>query len=509
MKTIILAGAVFWVGLAAGGGQAEDSVRPPAVAGAFYEGSPFGLDAQVSGLLKKAAKEPGRGPLVAAVAPHAGYIFSGSCAAHVYAQIVSGRYDRIFILGPPHHVFVSGVSLPDPALKAYSTPLGQVPLDARVCDELRKRKGFATTPGADAREHSVEVQLPFLQKTAGNFKLIPLLCGQMGPSEVAEVAAALAGYAGSNTLFLASSDFTHYGPNYDFVPFAEDVPGRLRAWLKEASERIAAQDLAGFTRHLRDTGDTICGAMPIRILLATLGQCPVAVKGSVLATATSGDVVGDFRNSVSYAAIGFFEDTTSKEAPMIIKERKSGTWTPGLSEPEKQTLFAIANDTLKWCVEGGKGKFPFEKYSITPLLKTNRATFVTLKIQGELRGCIGSLMPVAPLYESVHDNAINAALRDPRFSAVRPSELPKLEVDVSILSPIRDIESLKEFKIGQQGIILEKGFARAVYLPEVALEQGWTVEQTLSSLSLKAGLPPNAWKEGAAFKVFESVVLSR
>lgn len=191
-----------------------------------------------------------------------------------------------------------------------------------------------------------------------------------------------------------------------------------------------------------------------------------------------------------------------------MKEHRSGTWTPGLSEAEKTTLFAIARDTLKWCVAGGRGRFDFTPYTLTPLMKTNMATFVTLKIRGQLRGCIGSLAPEDALYMSVHENAINAALHDPRFDPVQPAELPRIEVDVSVLSPIRDILSITEFKIGQQGIIMEKGLHRAVYLPEVATEQGWTVEETLSSLSMKAGLPPNAWRDGARFKVFESVVLS-
>lgn len=190
-----------------------------------------------------------------------------------------------------------------------------------------------------------------------------------------------------------------------------------------------------------------------------------------------------------------------------VKESRSGNWSPGLSDAEKTTLFALAKDTLKWCVNGQRGDFDFSPYALTPLLKTTMATFVTLKIRGQLRGCIGSLTPVDPLYRSVHENAINAALRDPRFTSVRPAELAEIEVDVSVLSPIRDIGSITEFKIGQQGIILEKGRARAVYLPEVATEQGWTEEETLSSLSLKAGLPPDAWREGARFKVFESVVL--
>lgn len=505
--------------MAASGCRAGD-VRPPAVAGAFYEGAPFALDRQVDTLLKLAVRPATTGSLIAAVAPHAGYVFSGRCAASVYSLISSGQYDRVIILCPSHHAVVPGVSLPDPALTAYLTPLGTVAIDRAVCDALRKNSGFVTVPRAAVREHAIEVQLPFLQKTARSFLVVPLICGQAEAVDIEAISAALSPFVGSRTLLLASSDFTHFGPNYGYQPFADKVPERLRQWLALASGRIAALDEKGFQDHCAATHDTICGEMPIRILMATLRQAGLkGVAGQVLDTAASGELTGDARNSVSYAAIGFFAGKTPavvlreeknaviKEGP-VVKEHRSGTWTPGLSEAEKTTLFAIARDTLKWCVEGKKGAFDFGRYTLTPLMKADTATFVTLKIRGGLRGCIGSLAPVEPLYVSVHDNAINAALRDPRFDPVQPGELSRITVDVSILSPIRDIASIADFKIGQQGIILEKGRYRAVYLPEVATEQGWTVEETLSSLSQKAGLPANAWREGARFKVFESVVLS-
>jgi AmmeMemoRadiSam system protein B/AmmeMemoRadiSam system protein A len=507
-----------------------DEVRPAAVSGTFYERAPFALDTQVNTLLAGAGQSDTTGPLVAAVVPHAGYVFSGRCAASVYSLVASGMFERVIILAPGHHAYLTGVSLPAPDLLAYATPLGKVQIDRGVCNALRACNGFATVPGADTREHAVEVHLPLLQKTARDFKLVPLICGHMDDAQVDAVAKVLAGYLGSNTLLIASSDFTHYGQNYGFVPFSSRIPEQLQAWLDEAAGRIAAMDGAGFVRHCQQTRDTICGETPIRILLAALVHSGLNVTGHVLKTATSGGLTGNYDNSVSYAAIAFFcrgpmaADAGSKVGPLAgavgkgqkavrqeganVKEHRSGDWTPGLTDAEKRTLFAIARDTLKWCVNGGKGKFSFEAYDITPLMKVNTATFVTLKIQGGLRGCIGSLAPVEPLYLSVHDNAVNAALRDPRFEPVRPAELGRIEVDVSILSPIRDIPSLKDFKIGQHGIILEKGMSRAVYLPEVATEQGWTVEDTLSSLSMKAGLPPDAWRRGATFKVFESVVLS-
>lgn len=191
----------------------------------------------------------------------------------------------------------------------------------------------------------------------------------------------------------------------------------------------------------------------------------------------------------------------------FMKEQKSGKWSPGLTEKEQETLFRIANDSLDWGVAGAAGRFEFSGYDLTKKLKADAATFVTLKIDGMLRGCIGTLEPVEPLYLSVHHNALNAAFRDHRFRPVTQNERGMLELHISILSPITRLKSIGEFKIGEHGIILEKGRHRAVYLPEVALEQGWTVEETLASLSEKAGLPADAWKEGAQFSVFSSVVL--
>ncbi|MEI8139774.1 MAG: AmmeMemoRadiSam system protein B [bacterium] len=494
------------------------SVRPPAVAGAFYESFPPALDRQVENLLTKAVRPATTGLLVAAVSPHAGFVFSGSCAVSIYSLLSSGQYDRVIIMCPAHHVFVKGVSLPDPLLTAYSTPLGTVPIDREVCNALRDKPGFVTLPAAAVQEHAIEVQLPFLQKTLQSFRLVPLICGPEGQVDLGAVSAALVPCFGSNTLVIASSDFTHYGENYGFKPFVANIPERLQVWLKQSSERVAALDLKGFSAHCETTHDTICGEMPIKILVATLIGSGRNLSGQVLSQATSGELTGNFENSVSYAAIGFFSGNTvaaglnqnraGYKEGHIVKEHRSGGWTPGLTEAEKGTLFAIANDTLKWCVAGRHGKFDFTKYAITPLLKVEMATFVTLKIHGDLRGCIGSLAPVEPLYQSVHNNAVNAALRDPRFNPVEDRELPLIEVDVSVLSPIRDIPSIADFKIGQQGIILAKGRYRAVYLPEVATEQGWTMEETLASLSQKAGLRPDAWREGATFQVFESVVLS-
>lgn len=250
----------------------------------------------------------------------------------------------------------------------------------------------------------------------------------------------------------------------------------------------------------------------IGILQATQGRAggwlPVLFSGIIVMSCTRGGTVqedGPQRDG----AVASRTESFSEEGGEV-KEQRSGEWTPGLEECERETLFAIAEDTLRWCVSRSGKPFSFDPYTVTPKLQQDMATFVTLKIDGALRGCIGSLAPVAPLYRSVHDNAINAAMRDTRFPRpVSESELPTLDVHISILSPIADIGSLEEFKTGEHGIIIEKRGARAVFLPEVAIEQNWSKEETLSHLSRKAGLSADSWREGARFKVFSSVVLSK
>lgn len=190
----------------------------------------------------------------------------------------------------------------------------------------------------------------------------------------------------------------------------------------------------------------------------------------------------------------------------MIVETRSGEWSPGLSEGERETLFRIVRDTLAWCA--GAGRFSMDDYRMTPALQARTATFVTLKRGGRLRGCIGSLEPVEAMYRSVHDNAVHAALRDPRFPAVTAAEVPDLDVQISLLSPLREIDSADAFAVGKDGVILEKGRHRAVFLPEVAVEQGWNRAQMLASLSLKAGLAADGWKSGARFKTFYTVSLS-
>ena len=505
MRIVIWAWPLI-AGLAAGC-FAADEVRPAAVAGAFYEGVSFALDAQVGRLLNAAEHPAVTGRLVAVVAPHAGYVFSGRCAAGVFGLLTTGQVSRVIVLGPSHHVAFAGVSLPDVGVTAYRTPLGDVPLDVGVCDGLRGKPGFTVAPGADRREHSIEVELPFLQHTLGKFALVPLVCGHLDEGALSAVAAALTGYVGTGTLIVASSDFTHYGPNYDFVPFETDVAARLKAWLAEASGRVATLDLAGFDRHCRETQDTICGQNPIRALMAALKRSGLPVRGQVVSTATSGDVVGDYRNSVSYAAIGFFmgeppapgggapmvgTNATQTGGPMKTATNQAATNSFSLTEASQKRLLGIARESIEAYLKTGKLK---SFGSAAGELAAPGAVFVTLTQAGQLRGCIGTTEPRGPLFEAVAGLAVAAAVEDGRFAPLTLDELPRTHIEISVLSPMRRVKSAAEIRERTDGVVVRRGGRSGLFLPQV-WEHFATKEGFLDELCRqKAHLPAKAWMD--------------
>lgn len=289
--------------------SAMGKVRKPAVAGAFYDGDSGALKVAVQKCLHEAKDAGLDGRLVGAVVPHAGYVYSGRCAGSVYRLIKKGAYKRIMILGPSHHYPFSGIIVPGSDIAAHRTPLGDVPIDQDVCRALLNEKGFTSVAGADSREHSIEVQLPFLQMTAGDFKLVPLLCGAMSDTEIDNFVKVLVRHIDDETLLLVSSDFTHYGRRFGYLPFEDDLKKNIYKFLTKATGLIADLDTEGFNRHLQETSDTICGRTPIRILMSVIQHIKPLAKGKPLDLYCSGDVMGGYDNSVSYGAIGFFERT--------------------------------------------------------------------------------------------------------------------------------------------------------------------------------------------------------
>jgi AmmeMemoRadiSam system protein B/AmmeMemoRadiSam system protein A len=454
-----------------------EPVRQPVRAGSFYPSEPRELRNLIDRLTQNARSAqqdlPDRRSLRALILPHAGYPYSGPTAAHAARVLSENQFKTVLLMGPDH--FVGFRSAAVPAVQAFQTPLGKIELHPAAADLLKQPQLFAPLLSADDREHSLEVVLPFLQAYLKAFQLIPVVVGR---ADVDRLCAALLPWVDRETLVVVSSDLSH------FLPYAE-----AQAKDRKTIDTILARD----RRALIQDANSACGAHPLAILLAMadrFGWRPV-----LLNYLNSGDTAGDRARVVGYAAIAFFGDP-----PMpAMKEANQ------LLAPEKgQVLVKLARSTLR--EKFGLPLPPSEADRMRSALsdasfQARCGTFVTLKHNGQLRGCIGSLSASDPLAEGVRRNAINAAFNDPRFSPLTQTELGQVEIEVSVLTepqplPFSDPEDLlRRLRPNVDGVIIRQGYANATFLPQV-WEQLPKKEDFLGHLCLKAGLPRDAWKRG-------------
>ncbi len=478
-----------------------EKVRPSALAGRWYPADADSLRKEVDNYLATASRETyPKQRLFALISPHAGYTYSGLAAAYGYNHLREQNIHRIVILAPSHYASYKGVSIPD--VTHYETPLGKVSVDRAMVKKLWRNPLFSTVPEAHTQEHSLEIQLPMLQRVMGDFSLVPMVLGQVEKEEFKEIAHAIRPFLDEKTLVIVSSDFTHHGPRFDYVPLKNGLKTGLRKLDGGAVERIIAKDFEGFWEYKQNTGATICGFVPIAVLLNLL---PGNVQGRMLHYYTSGDLTGDFQNSVSYVSLAFYEGGIGGVRREKAEDILSGSGP--LNEREQKNLLTISRKVLDEVIN--TRQYPVispQHYDFTPRLMADRGVFVTLKKHEELRGCIGSIIGRGPLFLSTIRNTVNSAVRDYRFPPVSKEELSSIDIEISVLTPPEQISGARDFIVGKHGIILKKDGKQAVFLPQVATEQGWNREKTLTQLALKAGLPDNAWKEGARFYVFEAQV---
>jgi len=454
-----------------------EPVRQPVRAGSFYPSEPRELRNLIDRLAQNARSAqqdlPDRRSLRALILPHAGYSYSGPTAAHAARVLSENQFETVLLMGPDH--FVGFRSAAVPAVQAFQSPLGKIPLHPVSADLLKQPELFAPLPPADDREHSLEVVLPFLQTFLKAFQLIPVVVGR---ADVDRLGTALLPLVDRETLVVVSSDLSH------FLPYAE-----AQAKDRRTIDAILARD----RRALVQDANSACGVHPLAILLTMadrFGWRPV-----LLNYLNSGDTAGDRSRVVGYAAIAFFGDP-----PMPAMQEANQ-----LLAPEKgQVLVKLARSTLM--EKFGLPLPPSEADRMRSALsdasfQARCGTFVTLKHKGKLRGCIGSLSASDPLAEGVRRNAINAAFHDPRFSPLTEKELGQVEIEVSVLTEpqplaFRDPEDLlRKLRANVDGVIIRQGHASATFLPQV-WEQLPKKEDFLSHLCLKAGLPRDAWKRG-------------
>jgi hypothetical protein len=458
----------------------QHKVRQAAVAGSFYPADPKELSSMIDGLLAKVTAPQITDPILAVVAPHAGYVYSGPTAAYTYAQLKGHKYARVVVIAPTHYVAFDFTSVYDG--DAYATPLGNVPVDKAFAQKLVKMSSTMKLsseghePTSAGGEHAVEVQLPWLQKVLGNFEVVPIVMGDQSYESSRALGVALAKLIKSegkpgDTLVLASSDLSHYHTYDDAVTIDHKTLNALQAW-----------DYFSMSRNFQSRIWEACGGAPI-VAAMVYAERMGANQARVLKYENSGDVTGDHSRVVGYSADVFVKADAGKamETPF------------SLSEPEKSELLALARKSVEYVVQ--------EKYAYEPPASTSatlnqeRGAFTTLKKSGDLRGCIGYTSAIKPLYITVRDTATLAALQDPRFPPVSASELPSLEYEISVLSPLRRVTDVQQIKVGEHGLLMKNGDSEGLLLPQVPVEQKWDRNTFLEQTCRKARMSSTCWMD--------------
>jgi AmmeMemoRadiSam system protein B/AmmeMemoRadiSam system protein A len=483
--------------------QKTAPVRPPAVAGQFYSANAARLKLGIRQFLEEALPARVEKP-VAIVVPHAGYLYAGQIIADGYRQIIGQVFDTVVILGTNHGRNQAAQSLTGISVYpggAYRTPLGEAPVDADLAQALlAEDSDCASNIAAQAAEHSIEVQVPFVQVLFPSARILPVMIGTPDPSMCARLGQTLAKVGkGKRVLLVASTDLSHF-PGYEDAS-AVDL---------QTLEAITRLDPAQFVSKLRAlTGRSTpgletcaCGEGPILAVMAA-AKALGAGHGIAVSYANSGDAVAQDRlRVVGYGAVVYAAGPGTPDLE-ALRRPAVPLFADPLLAADKKALLKIARQTLQRFLS--TETIPLAR-NLPARLRVPQGAFVTLKQHGELRGCIGHLTPDFPLSLVTGWMAVQAGMNDPRFPAVTLNELSGLEIEISAMTPMKPVAKSSEIVVGRDGVVIQKGGRSAVFLPQVATEQGWGLSEMLDNLSLKAGLPRDAWKSGAQFRVFQADV---
>jgi len=484
-----------------------EDIHPCQGADRWFPGDPDRLAAMVDGYLAEAEKDAAKieGEPIALIVPHAGYIYSGWVAAYAYRQIKGRDYDTVVVIGDTH---AGGGTAPIAlwARGAYETPLGAVPVDEEVAAALLAADARIRFDRAGHQsEHPVENQIPFLQRTLGaGFKIVPIVLHD-DSLEMAQVLsqALVKALTNRKALIVASTDLAHW-PAYDDARASDAA--MLAALETMDPQALLATDREWMGKGIPNLATTMCSKGSVMTAMLVAPQRG-ANQVTVLKYANSGDVpVGDRSQVVGYGAVMFWRGEGNPTSFVMPTPPGSGTAAIPLTAEDKKELLAIARQTIAHFLATGA----FPHITVTrPALFQERGAFVTLKKHGQLRGCIGRLIGDRPLYLVVQSMAVSAAVADQRFPPVTEEELSDLEIEISVLSPLEQVESVDQIQVGLHGVVIRRGLSQAVYLPQVAPEQGWDREEMLENLCLKAGLSKDDWKkEDTQFYVFTAEVFT-
>jgi len=465
------------------------------IAGSWYPGSKAGIMDMIAGW-ETSPHFPSSIPNPSfLVLPHAGWEYSGRVAWQALSAIKPGTFKRVVLLAPSHRAWIEN-RLVAPAAGKVATPLGEIEIDREWLGRLELLAPVTENDRVHLAEHATQIEYPLLQVAlAKPFKLVPLIMCSFGRDQMDMCARALAQLMDSETLLVVSSDFTHYGNDFSFSPFGtqggEDVREKVSGLDHKAIGFIESTDADGFAAFIEESGATICGHLPIELALRAL---PAGKRIAKAVYATSADGDKDYSRFVCYAAITGKVDWEPQGSRVFDDETRS-------------YLLNLARQSLASAIRS-----PFSRLrrpaDVPKAALAKMGGFVTLThaSTGELRGCIGEIMPRRPLADVVIARSIDSALHDTRFAPVEESELNDIRIEISALTPPEKIASWRDIVLGRDGIILEKNGCSAVFLPQVAPEQGWDLPTTLTYLAMKAGLGRDDWREGADFEVFRAEV---
>ena len=455
-----------------------NDVRESVIAGSWYPGDPEILASEIDSFLKKVPAEPLGGRVAALIVPHAGYIYSGQIAAHSYKHVEGKTFDVVIVIGPSHRAYFHGVSVYSNK-GGYKTPLGTVPVDIELANRIIAQSSMISfVPAAHSEEHSVEIQLPFLQVALGEFNFVPIVMGDQDRHTCEELAEAIYMSASDKRiLIIGSSDLSHFHI-YEKAVKLDSV----------ALDHIKRMDAEGLLKDMRSGLCEACGGGPMAVAMMVAKRLG-ADRSRLLKYANSGDVTGDKSSVVGYASAVFYKDNATDP----VKDKKRVGIDMGLSKAEKNKLLEIAGKTIENRLTGEK--IPEFQPGESSALNEKRGAFVTLQKHGQLRGCIGYIEARKPLYKTIEEMAQAAAFNDPRFPPLIREELKDLSIEISVLTPLREIKDINKIETGVHGIYLIKGFYSGLLLPQVATQYKWDRLTFLKETCHKAGLPSNAWKD--------------
>jgi len=468
--------------------------RKPVVAGQFYPSNKAKLTAKLEEHFKHAEKKQTTGRVLALIAPHAGYSYSGQVAASAYNQLDPDcNYDNIFIIAPSHRVAFNGASVYDKG--DYITPLGKVKVNSELASKLIKdHEVFVFKSAAHQNEHSLEVQLPFLQHYLHkDFRIIPIVTGTHNQQTIKKIAEILGRYFNQNNLFVVSTDFSHY-PDYQDAKRVDHA----------TAHAISKNDPAGFSQvlhaHARDQtpnlATSLCGWPGVLTLLhITANKAPIHVNR--IHYQNSGDVTNRKDRVVGYWAISFTKGQNKTQHTMDFR----------FAEEEKKELLKIARQTLEEYICNDQVP-DFDSHQISDGLKRETGAFVTLKSGGVLRGCIGRFEANTPVYRLIVQMAIASATQDMRFPPVTEEELDDITIEISILTPMKKVDSIDEIELGTHGVYIRQGNSAGTLLPQVPIKFGWTKAEFLGHCARdKAGIGWEGWKEAEVYS-YKAIVFN-